>query len=1343
MSEQPAFGIETNDSLRYSDIAFTENPHLTIFFNKNRDIVRCNPTTLRFFGASSLEDMNAKYRKLICVSQPNSRNSLEVLLQKFDEAEKNRRAEFEFTLPRQSKRHKSVSIHAIIKCIRYDDECMFIGTAYNLSTLTKTEMRLAKQETYLSALDKIGEVLLQADDHISLHESLESAVEIIGQTFGATRVAICELFSEEGDPDRSVLSFWHRKGHQGVESNALYCTPLPHSWLDILADGSTILKRLIEADEADSAFLRGNGLQAMMVVPVFKKNVMWGYIALCYEHAERIFSAPFKNTMSSIAKLLASCVMQREATELLRTSFETSRSTLESNPVSSIMLDEDANVLDCNQSARDFFQLDKAKDVSKRILDTFNRMSLEDLPVDGQSATVHDLLRKALEQGTCEFAAKFIAAGKSLYYRVIMNRVTYRNRNAVATYMFNLTAEKEIQLSMEYHATLLETLGSVSNLLLTTGVVDLETTIVDALGLIGQAASVDRAYVWKNYTDEEGKFYTTQLFEWSPYVDPQQGNELTTNLALDDVFLTWRETLQKGHSFNLIVKNATPEERALLTPQGIASLMLVPIFLQEKFWGFIGFDDCRDERLFSSIEENILRICGFMVMVISDTVQNEMAMHLLAEREAALISAQEKSNFLANMSHEIRTPMNAILGMAELILHEKTAETAMSHANDIRNACRGLLAIINDILDISKIEARKLEIIPIQYYISSMLIDVITIIKDRTEKQALDFIVNIDTNIPCKLFGDMMRIKQILINILNNAVKFTREGHIILSVSGHVEDGVCSLTFSVADTGVGIKPEDLQKIFLLFQQVDTKRNRSIEGTGLGLHISKQLAEIMGGVIDVESEYGVGSTFTLSIQQAIANLQPLAELKTPQCNSVLVYENRAVYLDSITYALESLGCRYNVCSNQSDMYRYMDESVYDYLFVSSLYVNKIQPVASKKQPEAHIVVLSGDGTPYYKGDTISISMPIHCLQIANILNATPDSDRNSDSYATNIIAPLAQVLVVDDNEVNLKVAAGLLNIYQIHADTATGGRRAVQMVREKDYDLIFMDHMMPEMDGIDTTVAIRKLGEKYKQLPIVALTANAVGSVREVFKAEGLDDFLAKPIEVSKLNAILQKWIPKDKQMVKAGGLVPEHESLEVPGLDVHKGLVNSGGKLEGYHKILAIYATDSEKRLRELTRYRGNGDMSSLTTCVHAFKSSSANVGAYEIAAMAAELEAAGKIDDIFYIDANLRRFSDALSLLLENIRNSLATLPKSEDVGSRAADAEVLQSTIAQISLHMESLDIDGVETILTEWSAYQWGEDVAECISHIKDAVEVFDYESIERAVSRLKTVCGIESE
>ena len=743
-----------------------------------------------------------------------------------------------------------------------------------------------------------------------------------------------------------------------------------------------------------------------------------------------------------------------------------------------------------------------------------------------------------------------------------------------------------------------------------------------------------------------------------------------------------------------------------------------------------------------AVQQNMRQLSFLLIMSILLGVGSCMLSLLLYRKKAkqAMLASEAKSTFLSQMSHEIRTPMNAILGMTELIMHDNPPESILAHATDIRSACRGLLAIINDVLDISKIESGKLEIVPSQYHISSLLLDVISIIKTHTDKKTISFITKIDASIPSELYGDEIRIKQILINLLTNAVKFTHEGHVVLTANCKKEDDECLFTFSVADTGVGIKPEDLLKVFVLFQQVDTKRNRNIEGTGLGLSISRQLAEMMGGTLVVESKFGVGSTFTATVRQKIVNPRPVAVLKKTEESSVLVFENRHAYLSSVRFSLDSLGCKYDICSLRSEMRTLLNDATYKYLLISSLYVDAVQELIKEKQPNAVIIVLSDDRIPYYKGNIFSISMPIHCLQLANIFNDeyTGHGSTTHTSHVGNIIAPNAKVLVVDDNTVNLKVAVGLLSLYKIQADTASGGHRAVEMVRETEYDLIFMDHMMPDMDGIDTTVAIRGLGQGYADIPIVALTANAVGDVKEMFKAEGMNDFLAKPVEMSKLDSILRKWLPENLQQAREEAIRTEEEYCEISGVDTRRGMKNSGGVSDNYTEILDFYVADCRNRLVEIETYHKEGNIKALIICVHALKSASANIGADDMSSMALALETAGKAADTGYIDANLRRFCDSLAVLVDNIQNYLNTLQPDEPVREKAADMDFLRATVADIEGHMERLDLESIEGAIKTLSPYQWGEGISAQISTIKERIAVFDYEGVEASVAGLKALC-----
>lgn len=415
----------------------------------------------------------------------------------------------------------------------------------------------------------------------------------------------------------------------------------------------------------------------------------------------------------------------------------------------------------------------------------------------------------------------------------------------------------------------------------------------------------------------------------------------------------------------------------------------------------------------------------FSIYFFNDVTKERQSRRMLEESRAAAEEANRaKSNFLANMSHEIRTPMNAIIGMSEIILQEKEiTEKNRSQLQEINIAGSNLLGIINDILDISKIEAGKYELVIDEYELPSLLNDVGNVIGVRVQDTNAKFVMKVDSSLPKYMIGDVVRIRQILLNILGNAAKFTEKGSISLSVFWNHNASAPEIYFHVSDTGIGIREEDIDKIFGEFNQVDTRRNRNIQGTGLGLAISKHLAELMGGTITVKSVYGEGSTFSITICQNIKEYQQIG--------------------DVITEALQNR--QYSSMMNHKEL--------------------EIVP------------------------------------------------------------RPEAKVLIVDDIKVNLMVAKGMMKKYGMQIDIAQSGARAVEMVQESRYDIVFMDHMMPEMDGIDTTKAIRNLGDEYENLVIIALTANAIGDAKEMFLEAGMQDFLAKPIEPRELDEIICCWIP--------------------------------------------------------------------------------------------------------------------------------------------------------------------------------------------------------------------------
>lgn len=416
------------------------------------------------------------------------------------------------------------------------------------------------------------------------------------------------------------------------------------------------------------------------------------------------------------------------------------------------------------------------------------------------------------------------------------------------------------------------------------------------------------------------------------------------------------------------------------------------------------------------VEDGMVR--GYMISIVdvTEVVTQTKAMRDLKEKaeQATLL----KSAFLANMSHEIRTPMNAILGMAEMALQGNLEEEEQEYIEQIKSASMSLLTIINDILDFSKMESGKMEIVEADYDIHALILDLRHMVSGKVKDKEIDFVIDVNPMLPRGLHGDEVRLKQVLINLVNNGVKFTEQGSVCLVVDYETTDSGILLKVAVEDTGIGIKEEDLGRIFHAFEQSDIFRNRKKEGSGLGLAISKQLLSLMGGSIRVESTYKKGSCFYIEIPQQVVDDTPCGQL----------YEERS-----------------------------------------------------------------------HTG--------------------------RKEEYA-NFKAPSAKVLIVDDNLVNRNVAAGLMKPFGMQITLAKSGTEAIELLQKERYHIIFMDHMMPGMDGVEATHIIRAMdGEYYKNVPIIALTANVIHGAREMFLEEGMNDFIAKPISIRELSEKILDWLP--------------------------------------------------------------------------------------------------------------------------------------------------------------------------------------------------------------------------
>ena len=551
--------------------------------------------------------------------------------------------------------------------------------------------------------------------------------------------------------------------------------------------------------------------------------------------------------------------------------------------------------------------------------------------------------------------------------------------------------------------------------------------------------------------------------------------------------------------------------------------------------------ECHSKQI---IDENGRRQ-GCVILVLDMTDIKAYINEIKRVRRQAEKANIAKSEFLANMSHEIRTPMNAIIGMNDIIMEECQDPSICSYAKDVQSAAKNLLAIINDILDLSKVEAGKMELVPTEYYLKSIVGEVVGMMDMAASKRGLIMKYECDETIPCCYYGDDGRIKQVLINILNNAIKFTKEGYVRAYVTGRPgerEDEEI-LTFRVEDTGCGIREEDLGKIFEDFRQVDAKRNRSVEGTGLGLAIVKHLVELMGGVINVESVYGEGTAVTVTIPQKIVDRRSIAEV--------------------------------------------------------------------------------------------------------------PEIPRSELDPVETFTAPGVKVLIVDDNAVNRKVARSFLKSYAFELDEAESGPKAIELVRQKRYDIIFMDHMMPMMDGIEAAEIIRRdCGENGSSAIIIALTANAMEGMRQRFLDKGFQDFIAKPLDRKELRQLLIRWVPEKRRQageIEEEGKPLSPEAFQIEGIDMNVAMHYYSGDEAGFAELLELYYIDGLRKIKLLPGLAGS-NLSDYQTEVHALKSASANIGAVSLSEMARAQENAAARNDRWSISQQLPLLLAAYGNLLEQI---------------------------------------------------------------------------------------------
>ncbi len=612
--------------------------------------------------------------------------------------------------------------------------------------------------------------------------------------------------------------------------------------------------------------------------------------------------------------------------------------------------------------------------------------------------------------------------------------------------------------------------------------------------------------------------------------------------------------------------------------------------------------------------------------------EKTMVQELEIEKVIAEEATQAKSSFLANMSHEIRTPINAMLGMNEMVLRECEDPNILAYSESIRSAGSTLLGLVNNILDFSKIEAGKMEILPAEYDLSSLLNDVVNLLQIRAEDKGLLISLDFDRNIPKELYGDELRIKQVISNLLTNAVKYTEKGTVYFRMTHEIdvtEADYVILHVSVEDTGIGIKPEDMEKLFSEFERIEEKRNRNVEGTGLGMNITQKLLQMMNSSLKVESTYGKGSKFSFDLRQKVRSWDALGD-----------------------------------------------------------YQRAYREVTSKRE-----------------------------------------------NYKEKLVAPDARVLVVDDNPMNLMVFKSLLKQTRVKIDEAGSGAKGIALTRENLYDMIFLDHMMPEKDGIETLHELKGQEDNPNlKTPTVCLTANAISGAREQYIGEGFDDYLTKPIDSEKLERMLIHYLPEEKVQLQSGADLYLEDVEEIPEeflplsdsewIDVRLGIKNSGSA-ESYRELLKIFYESIDGKTAELEECYAGEDLTNYTIKVHALKSSARIIGASELSEEAQKLENAGKAEDLAYIREHQAHFIGKCLSTKEPLKQFFGSGQEEEDLPE--ADQELMDQVFGKMREAAEDMDLDMLEEALDLLKGYSVPEKERELFQKVKAAADQFEYDAV----------------